>query len=227
VRGAALVAALGMLVALVALLARSAPASAAANPFTCVVLNLNACKVTIPLTSNMNEQVGSTMPDLHPWYLSHGGGSGSGYTLTGETWNGSSVATRGTAWADQLTTGASVTAGSNAQITFRHVTPITAAKPYSSISVSYPSRAATGSVVTVTSVVHPVPAKGHLVLQRSSGSKWANVVGFAYNGKSKHWTAKFKWIYPSGASRVFRALAVAAPGLSSTPSGTFLITTSG
>jgi hypothetical protein len=62
-----LVAALAL--AVLPLLAVAAPAAASLSTFPCVVQHAKACVVTIQLTSNMDEQVGSTMPDQHPWTL--------------------------------------------------------------------------------------------------------------------------------------------------------------
>jgi hypothetical protein len=60
----------------------------------------------------MDEQVGSTMPDLHPWSLNVAGGTEAtgGYTLSGPgspdtSWNGVAGATEGTVWSALLTTG--------------------------------------------------------------------------------------------------------------------------
>ena len=53
--------------------ASGANASGAVSIFPCVPVNVDTCTVTIPLTSNMNEQVGSTMPDNKPWSMSRGG----------------------------------------------------------------------------------------------------------------------------------------------------------
>src|SRR5580700_11284945 len=58
-------------------------AGASGDPtFPCVVVNADTCTVTIPLTSNMNEQVGSTMPDTKPWFFNQGAGQGP-YAITG------------------------------------------------------------------------------------------------------------------------------------------------
>src|SRR5665213_2913964 len=106
-----------------------------------------------------------------------------------------------------------------------HVTPTTTttAEPYQSISYKYPYRAADGSVVTITAVVAPIPAKGDLVLQRKSGSNWVNAGVLSYSLHAKKWTIELRWKFPKHATESFRLLAIAAPGLSATHSGSFKI----
>src|SRR5579863_5989509 len=81
----------------------SGRAGAGGDPsFPCVVVNVDTCTVTIPLTSNMNEEVGSTMPDSQPWFENIDAGQGP-YGLTGPgnpetTWDGVPGALQGTVW---------------------------------------------------------------------------------------------------------------------------------
>jgi hypothetical protein len=204
--------------------------------FTCVVQNADTCVVTIPLTSNMDEQVGSTMPDLHPWSVNVAGGTEAtgGYTPSGPgspdtSWNGVAGATEGTVWSALLTTG-TVTPGAsdaNAVLTFVHVTSIAPSRHYSLFSYSYPRTAMTGSIVTVTGIAGPVPPKGHLLVQRRQGATWANVVGFVYDAKTKQWTTSFRWPYSTHTTRTLRQFATATPTLLATPSGPFRISTQG
>jgi hypothetical protein len=227
------IAVMGIL-SLVAINTVGTAAGAGSDPaFACVVVNVDNCTVTIPLTSNMDEQVGSTMPDTQQWYLSEGAGVGP-YGLTGEgnpntTWNGVAGAMSGSVWSALLTTNANEPAGSAAVLTFSHVTPTTttttSVEPYQSISYRYPYRAADGSVATITAVVRPVPAKGDLVLQRKSGSNWVNAGVLSYSLHAKKWTIELRWKFPKHATESFRLLAVAAPGLSATHSGSFKIST--
>src|SRR5579862_4863957 len=153
------------------------PATAApsAVQFACVPATINTCVVTIPLTSNMNEQVGSTMPDKHPWFNSELNGNGkvsAPYTMSGpgapETfWDGVSGGTQGVVWSALLQTGSNEPSGGDAVLTFQHVTAL---KPrhYTSIAWSAPTSALRHQPVSVTAVVRPVPAKGHVLLQRQS-----------------------------------------------------------
>jgi hypothetical protein len=205
---------------------KGAPAS---TQFTCVVQNVNTCIVTIPLSSNMDEQVGSTMPDSHPWYFHIGGGTegDGGYTLSGPGapqtyWNGVSGATQGTVWSALLTTDTITGTDPVATLTFAHVTAITPSH-YKTFTVSWPSTVKTGAVATITAVVRPIPPKGHLLVQRQNGTKWVNVVSCAYSARK--WTGKFRWTFPKHTTKVFRLLATAAPELLQTPSTTFRIST--
>lgn len=209
-------------------------ANAGGDPsFPCVVVNVDNCTVTIPLTSNMNEEVGSTMPDNKPWYNSADAGQGP-YGLTGPgnlqtTWNGVGGALQGTVWTAILTTDSNEPAGSEAVLTFSHVNSSTTttgpARPYTSLSESYPLKVADGARATITAVVHPVPARGHLVLQRKSGASWVSMGGFTYSSSTKKWTITFTWRFAQHATETFRLLATSAPGLSTTPGGSFKIST--
>ena len=228
---------LGILVTSLSLVAvgfaDGAAASGADPTYQCVPVNVDTCTITIPLTSNMNEQVGSTMPDSKPWFLNQAEGQGP-YGLTGPgnpqtTWDGVAGATQGTVWTAILTTGSNEPAGSQAVLTFAHVTGSTtttaAAQPYGSISASYPFRVAHGSMVTVTAAVRPVPAKGHLYLLRKSGSSWVTMGKLILSITTKKWSIRFRWRFPKRASETFRLLATSAPGLSATYGGTFKIST--
>ncbi len=234
---------LGTFVATLALLATGVSVGGAAGAtdpsFQCVVVNADTCTVTIPLTSNMNEQVGSTMPDTKPWFNSEDGGNGP-YGLTGPgnpqtTWNGVAGALQGTVWTAILTTNANEPAGSQAVLTFNHVngstttttTTTTIGVPYSSISDSYPLKVAKGTVATVSATVRPVPAKGHLVLLHRSGANWLRIGSFTYSNATKKWSIKFTWRYPAHAVETFRLEATAAPGLVNTVGGAFKIATLG
>ncbi|MFI5051982.1 MAG: hypothetical protein ACHQBP_03525 [Acidimicrobiales bacterium] len=212
-----------------------AGAGGADPTFPCVVVNADTCKVTIPLTSNMDEQVGSTMPDTQPWFLNETAGNGAPYGVTGPgnpqtTWDGVSGALQGTVWTAILTTGSNEPAGGLAILTFAHVTPNTtsttvAGQSYTSISESYPLHASDGSAAIVTAVVRPVPAKGHLILQRKNGSSWVSIGAFTYSTATKKWTIHFTWHFPKHTSVTFRVLATAAPGLLATIGGNFKIAT--
>jgi hypothetical protein len=209
-------------------------AGAGSDPtFACARVDADDCTVTIPLTSNMDERVGSTMPDAQPWYLSEAGGHGP-YGITGPgnpqtTWDGVGGATQGTVWSAVLTTGANEPSGSEAVLTFSHVTPATsttvAAQPYASLSESYPLRVPDGATATVTATVRPVPPKGHLLLQRRSGSAWVTVGAFTYSTSAKRWTIRFAWHFPRHATETFRLLATATAGLTATDGGPFKIAT--
>ena len=208
-------------------------ASAGDPAFACVSVNADTCTVTIALTSNMNEQVSSSMPDTQPWFMSAAAGKGP-YGITGPgndqtTWDGVAGALQGSSWAAILTTNANEPAGSQAVLTFVHVSSTTtttlAAQPYHSISESYPLRVAVGSIARVTATVSPLPGKGHLVLLRKSGANWLSVATFVYSVPSKKWVALLRWHFPKHAKETFRLLATAAPGLSATFGGTFKITT--
>src|ERR1700722_508055 len=211
-------------------------ASAGGDPtFQCVPVNVDNCTVTIPLTSNMNEQVGSTMPDNKPWFNSMDAGQGP-YGLTGPgnpqtTWDGVGGALQGTVWTAILTTDANEPAGSQAVLTFTHVTSSTTttgpAQPYRSMFESYPLRVAVGTRATITAVVHPTPAKGHLVLLRKNGTNWVSMGSFIYSTTTKKWSIAFTWRFPLHATESFRLLPTAAPGLSATYGGTFHVSTLG
>jgi hypothetical protein len=212
-----------------------AGASGSDPTFQCVSVNVDTCTVTIPLSSNMNEQVVSTMPDSKPWFNSEDAGVGP-YGLTGPgnpmtTWNGVGGATQGTVWTAILTTDSNEPAGSQAVLTFTHVTPSTTttgpAQPYRSMFESYPLRVAVGSKATITAVVHPVPAKGHLVLLRKNGTSWVSMGSFIYSTRTKKWSIAFTWRFPLHATESFRLLATAAPGLSATDGVTFRVSTFG
>jgi hypothetical protein len=212
-----------------------AVAGASGDPsFACVSVDVDTCTVTIPLTSNMNEQVGSTMPDSQPWYFASTEGNGAPYGITGPgnpqtTWDGVGGAIQGTVWTAILTTGANEPAGGMAIISFVHVTSTTTttvgSQSYNSLYESYPVHPHVGSVVTITAVVHPVPLKGHLVLVRRSGSTWVGVGSFTYSASAKRWSIKFKWRFPKHATETFRLLATASPGLTTTYGGNFKIST--
>jgi hypothetical protein len=209
-------------------------ASAGGDPsFPCVPVNVDNCTVTIPLTSNMNEEVGSTMPDSKPWYNSMDAGQGP-YGLTGPgnpqtTWNGVGGALQGTVWTAILTTDANEPANSQAVLTFTHVNSSTTttgpAQPYRSMFESYPLKVADGTKATITAVVHPVPAKGHLVLVRKSGTSWVSMGSFTYSAAKRKWSLAFTWRFPRGATETFRLFATAAPGLSATYGGNFKVST--
>jgi hypothetical protein len=213
----------------------AAVASAGGDPsFPCVSVDVNTCTVTIALTSNMNETVGSTMPDSQPWYFASTEGNGAPYAITGPgnpqtTWDGVGGAIQGTVWTAILTTGANEPSGGMAAISFVHVTSTTSttvgSQSYSSLYESYPHHARIGSVATVTAVVQPVPNKGHLMLVRRSGASWVRVGTFTYSVASKRWSIKFKWRFPKHATETFRLLATAAPGLTATFGGNFKIST--
>lgn len=213
----------------------SATASSAAAPpskqFTCVAKGANSCVVTIDLTSNMNEQVGSTMPNrTHKWSLTlYGGPQGKGgYTMSGPGapqtyWDGKSAGTEGYTWSALLTTG-TVSSGDEAVLTFNHVAAAPA-KHYKSFNYSYTSKVFTSAPVTITATVTPRPAKGHLLIQRLDAKKWTNVVGCTFSTKLKSWSCTFRWKYPKHTTKEFRLLATAAPGLLATASPAFKIST--
>jgi hypothetical protein len=220
------------MLAIAAILFSSAPllssAAFASAPsyksFKCTVKSANVCVVTIKLTSKMKEQVGSTMPDSHPWYLQHTGGTTSkgGYTLSGTYWDGKSGGKQGTVWSALLKTG-TVSSGDTSSLTFAHVS--SAPRHYRAFEYSYTSKAFTGASVSITTTVTPNPPKGHLLVQVLSSKKWVNVVGCTYATKAKEWACSFKWSYPKHTSRRYRLLALAAPGLLTTPSPSFVIST--
>jgi hypothetical protein len=209
-------------------------AGAGGDPtFPCVVMNVDTCTVTIPLTSNMNEEVGSTMPDTQPWFENIDAGQGP-YAITGPgnpetTWDGVPGALQGSVWTAILTTGAGEPAGSMAVITFAHVNSSTTttgpAQPYRSLYETFPYRVADGSKATITAVVSPLPPKGHLVLLRKSGARWVSMGAFTYSASSKKWTIKFTWRFPKRTTETFRLLATAAPGLTATYGGNFKVAT--
>ncbi len=224
----------GLVATVMAMLTLAAAGVTSASPdpsFRCVSVNADTCTVTIPLSSSMDEQVGSTMPDSQPWYLANLAGQGP-YTITdnGVDWDGTD-ATQGTVWSEQLTTDANEPAGSMAVLTFEHVSSTTTTapgtQPYSSISYNYPLKVADGSVATVTGVVAPVPAKGHLILQRRNGSSWVSVGTMSYSGATKKWSIRFTWHFARHAMESFRLVATAAPGLTTTDGGVFKIGTLG
>jgi hypothetical protein len=201
--------------------------------FRCVSVNADSCTVTIPLTSDMNEQVGSSMPDSKPWSLNEANGQGP-YGITGPgnpqtTWDGVPGALQGTVWTAILTTGDDEPAGSQAVLTFAHVsgstTTTAASRPYASIDETYPLRVLDGATATITATVRPVPAKGHLVLLRKSGSRWVSVGALTHSTSSKKWSIKFKWRFPKRTSETFRLWATAAAGLTATYGGNFKIST--
>ena len=196
----------------------------------CVSTDINDCTVTIALTSNMNERFTSVMPDKHPWQFNFGQGNGAPYGVTGTgnaqtTWNGVPAALNGTVFSAILTTGANEPAGGMAVLGFGHVTPIKPARPYNSVVVAAPARAVQGSVIIIHAVVIPVPAKGHVILQRNSGRSWTNASVLAYAASTRLWTVSLKWLYPKHTTRAFRLLASAAPGLTATYSKVFRIST--
>jgi hypothetical protein len=212
-------------------LTTSTAANAADPAFPCVVVNADTCTVTIPLTSNMNEQVGSTMPDTKPWFMNEANGQGP-YGITGPgnpstTWDGVPGALQGSVWTAILTTNANEPANSEAVLTFAHVSGTTtttiAAVPYTSISESYPLRVVHGSLATVSATVRPNPAKGHLVLLRKSGARWVTVGALTYSHVTKKWSLKFRWEFAARATETFRLLATSAPGLIATYGGNFKI----
>ena len=207
-------------------------AGAGGDPtFPCVVVNVDTCTVTIPLTSNMNEQVGSTMPDTKPWFENVDAGQGP-YGITGPgnpdtTWDGVPGALQGSVWTAILTTGSGEPSGSQAVLTFAHVNSSTTtsgpAQPYTSLYETYPYRVTVGALAKITAQVTPVPAKGHLVLLRKVGAHWVSVGAFTYSARSKKWTITFRWRFPKNATETFRLLATAAPGLSATYGGNFKV----
>jgi len=225
---AALVAAAGIAMPLLGPTAAHADAT-----FSCVASDLNTCVVTIPLTSNMNERITSTMPDTHPWTLSELDGNGvrAPYGLTGPgnpdtTWDGVGGAVQGHVFSAILTTDAGEPAGGAAVLTFTHVTPISkpTAKHYT-ISVTAPKHAKKGSHITITAVVKPKPAKGHLLLERKHGSTWVKVKTLTYSTHHKDWAVSVKWEYAKHVSHTYRLLATAATGLKATASRHFTIAT--
>jgi hypothetical protein len=221
----AAVAAAGVLMP-VAEVAAAAPAS---TPVTCVVANLNKCVVTIPLTSDMNEELSSTMPDDHPWYFNEGGGNSvhAPYTLTDPGWDGSDANTSGHVWDAQLTTGDDEPTGGAAVLTFRHVNSISkpTRKPYAISQISAPTRAKHGARVSITAVVAPKPATGHLLLQRKKAKKWVTAKTMTFDASRKKWIAHLKWTDAAHTSTTFRLDATAAAGLATTHSHTFRIAT--
>ncbi|MGD0055994.1 MAG: hypothetical protein ABSC34_11240 [Acidimicrobiales bacterium] len=215
-------------------------ADAAPVNFTCVVVNVDTCTVTIALTSNMDEQVGSTMPDTQPWFLTQVGGNGAPYGVTGDgnaltTWNGVAGASSGDVWTAYVTTGANEAAGAVAVLTFAHVTSTSTTttttesgpQPYSSLSWSYPETATVNGFATISSIVKPQPAKGDVILQRRVGATWVRAGVLTYSPSSKRWVIKLKWTYPLRSRETFRILASATPVLSATYSGSFRISTLG
>ncbi len=221
------------------LLPLSAAGAASAAPtavqFTCVSATINTCVVTIPLTSSMNEQVGSTMPDHHPWFNSELDGNGkvsAPYTMSGPGapdtyWDGVSGGTQGVVWSALLQTGPNEPSGGDAVLTFQHVTPLKA-KHYASISWSAPSTAVRHQTVSVTAVVKPLPPKGHVQLQRQNGKSWVKVATMKFASKRHDWTAHFTWTARKHAKVRFRIFAAAAPPLLLATAGpAFTIRTTG
>jgi len=210
----------------------SVVADAASGPtFQCVAVDANNCTVTIPLTTNVDEQVGSTMPDTRPWYLRQGAGVGP-YGLTGPGnpdtyWNGISGASRGSVWSATLTTNANEPANSEAVLTFSHftTTPKNAAVHYSSMSYTYPMGAAEASSATITANGTPKPAGGNLVLQRLQASSCVKAAVMTYSASQHDWTVKVRWEYPKNAAETFRVLVLAEKGLLATHTGSFRIST--
>lgn len=209
-------------------------AAQAAQNFTCKSKDVNTCVVTIPLTSNMNERVGSTMPDTHDWFMSEAGGNGTvtaPYTMSGPgspdtKWDGVAGATQGHAWSALLTTGASEPAGGDAVVTFEHVTPISSTpKHYKSLKVSAPSTARRHKTITITAVVKPVPAAGHLQLQHKHGSGWKTDKTLTFQSSHHRWITHLTWTAPKHTTVTFRLLAKAAPALKATASKAFNIAT--
>ena len=221
------------------LLPLSAVVAASAAPtavqFTCVSATINSCVVTIPLTSDMNEQVGSTMPDHHPWFNSELDGNGkvvAPYTMSGpgapETfWDGVSGGTQGVVWSALLQTGPNEPAGGDAVLTFQHVTPLKA-KHYASISWSAPTTALRHQTVSITAVVKPVPPRGHVQLQRLSGKSWVKVTTLKFESKHHDWATHFTWTARKHTKVRFRIFAAAAPSLLLATAGpAFTIKTTG
>jgi hypothetical protein len=204
----------------------------AATSFLCVSSDANTCVVTIPLTSDMNETVTSTMPDTQPWSLNEIEGNGTvtaPYELTaddfGGDFDGPPGSTEGHVWTEILTTGDNEPAGGDAVLTFNHVQSTPTAKPYTSLSWSTPNTAVRGAPVTVTAVVKPLPAKGHVILQRKVGSSWKTFATMTYSAKRHKWSATFKWTAGPHGSVTFRLDATAAPGLLTTTGKAFKIRT--
>lgn len=204
----------------------AAPASAATS-FTCVASDSNTCVVTIPLTTNMDEQVTSTMPDTQPWFDSEYGGNcpgGAGpYTITDSSWDGG---TTGHVWTAELTTGDTEGAGCEAQITFQHVTSgPPAPHPYKSVSITGPTSVAHNGSATFTSVIKPKPPAGHAVLQRKNGTRWVNLGTLHFVAAHNRWQVTVKWTAPVHAIWTLRVLATSATGLAVTPSGSIRVHT--
>lgn len=180
----------------------------------------------------MNETVTSTMPDTQPWSLNEAGGDGTvnpPYTLTsddfGGDFEGPPGSTQGHVWTETLTTGDNEPAGGAAVLTFRHVTSTPAAKPYKSLTWTSPNTAVRHQSVTVTGNAKPRPAKGHMVLQRKSGSRWKTVETLTYKSKLHAWATTFTWTSARHVTVTYRLEAKAAPGLLTTPGGAFKIKT--
>lgn len=214
------------------LLGASSASPAAAQSFTCVLSNANTCVVTIPLTSNMDETVTSTMPDTQPWTLSEAGGDGTvnpPYELTndacGGDFDGGCGSTEGHVWTAILTTGPNEPPGGAAVLTFVHVTSDAPAKPYTVVSYSAPNTAVRHQPVTITGTAKPKPAKGHFVMQSKSGSSWKTVETLVYKSKLHAWSTTFTWTAAKHATITYRLEATAAPGLLATPTSTFKIRT--
>jgi len=213
------------------------PVTASATNVACVVINVDTCTVTISLSSNMDEPIGSTMPDTQPWSLNVATTGSAPYTLMGigsppSTWNGIAGATNGTVWAAVLTTGANEPSGALAILTFDHVTPASTTTttlavivPYESVNWSYTGVAPDNGFATIMSSVLPRPARGDVILQRKSGTKWVRAGILNYNASVQRWIIKLKWGYPKRARETFRILAVATARLSATYGGDFQIAT--
>lgn len=204
--------------------------------FECVVVNVDTCTVTIPLTANMDEEIGSTMPDTQQWFVTKLSGSGAPYGVTGDgnpqtTWNGVPGGYSGYVWTAILTTGANEPAGAVAEITFGHVTlssttttPETT-PPRRSLTWAYPRGATTNARITISSTVSPEPPKGGVVLQREDGTSWVDVDVLVYNQVTKRWSVTIVWRYPKHTSRTFRILAVGSLGYGATYGSPFTIST--
>ncbi|HWC36821.1 MAG TPA: hypothetical protein VG650_18590 [Mycobacteriales bacterium] len=207
------------------------PAGAAVS-FTCVPSDANTCVVTIPLTSDMNEAVTSTMPDNQPWYLNNIDGNGTvraPYTLTadqyGGNFDGPPGSTQGHVWTETLTTGDNEPSGGDAVLTFRHVNNTTAV-PYISVAYSAPSTAVRHQDVTISGKAKPRPAKGHFVLQRKGGGKWKTIETLTYRARTHTWQTTFVWTAARHSTVTLRLEATKAPGLLATPTPAFKIRTS-
>jgi hypothetical protein len=196
---------------------------------TCKPSNLNTCVVTIPLTSDMNEELSSTMPDNNPWFLNEADGNSvhAPYSLIDPGWDGSDANTSGHVWDAQLTTGDNEPAGGTAVLTFRHVKSISKPTPtrYKFSHLSAPARAKRGATVTIAAAVTPKPAKGHLLLQRESGRKWIRAKTLAYDSRHKKWVTHLTLTGRAHTTTTYRLEATAAKGLKAAHSHTFRITT--
>jgi hypothetical protein len=203
-----------------------APSAAYADTtVTCVPVDVNNCTITIALTSDMNEELSSTMPDSHPWYLNEleGNAVHAPYEITDPGWDGSDANTSGHVWDGQLTTGDNEPAGGTAILTFRHLKPTS--KPYVFDMLSVPSRTTHGAAVTVSASVTPKPKKGHLLLQCMSRTKWKELKALSYNAHHKIWVAHLKWTATAHTVVTCRLQATASTGFATTNSHTFRVRT--